>query len=144
LPASAAELAALRPEDIDLDACTVRVTRQIDHPPGGGHSFGPPKSKAGRRVVPFPDLISPDLHRHLDGLGPSAVATLVAYASAELPVILAANADLSESASERLQRSNRIQRTIWFVRWTGSTDNSILEAAIQQALGILTDLGRKN
>ena len=58
-----AELAALRPEDIDLDACTVRVTRQIDYLPGGGHSFGPPKSKAGRRVVPFPDLIAPDLRR---------------------------------------------------------------------------------
>jgi integrase len=68
-----AELAALRPEDIDLDACTVRVTRQIDYLPGGGHSFGPPKSKAGRRVVPFPDLIVPDLRKHLDGLGPSAV-----------------------------------------------------------------------
>jgi integrase len=64
-----AELAALRPEDIDLDACTVRVTRQIDYLPGGGHSFGPPKSKAGRRVVPFPDLIAPDLRKHLDGLG---------------------------------------------------------------------------
>ena len=49
-----AELAALRPEDIDLDACTVRVTRQIDYLTGGGHSFGPPKSKAGRRVVLFP------------------------------------------------------------------------------------------
>jgi integrase len=68
-----AELAALRPEDIDLDACTVRVTRQIDYLPGGGHSFGPPKSKAGRRVVPFPDLIAPDLRRHLDRLRPSAV-----------------------------------------------------------------------
>jgi integrase len=42
-----AELAALRPEDIDLKACTVRVTRQIDYLPGGGHSYGPPKSKAG-------------------------------------------------------------------------------------------------
>jgi integrase len=68
-----AELAALRPEDIDLYACTGRVTRQIDYLPGGGHSFGPPKSKAGRRVVPFPDLIAPDLRKHLDRLGPSAV-----------------------------------------------------------------------
>jgi integrase len=68
-----AELAALSPEGIDLDACTVRVTRQIDYLPGGGHSFGPPKSKAGRRVVPFSDLIAPDLRKHLDSLGPSAV-----------------------------------------------------------------------
>ena len=65
-----AELAALTPHDIDTEACTVRVTRQINYPPGGGHSFGPPKSRAGRRVVSFPDLIAPDLRAHLDGLDP--------------------------------------------------------------------------
>src|SRR6516162_9269198 len=58
-----AELAALRPPDIDLDARTVRVTRQMIYKRGGGHSFGPPKSKAGRRVVPFPDLIVPELRK---------------------------------------------------------------------------------
>lgn len=67
-----AELAALTPHDIDLDACTVRVTRQINYPPGGGHFFGPPKSRAGRRVVSFPDLIVPDLRTHLDQLAPAA------------------------------------------------------------------------
>lgn len=67
-----AELAALRPEDINLGAHTVRVTRQIDYPPGGGHSFGPPKSRAGRRVVTFPILIEPDLREHLDALHESA------------------------------------------------------------------------
>jgi integrase len=67
-----AELAALTPHDIDLNACTVRVTRQSNYPPGGGHSFGPPKSRAGRRVVSFPDLIVPELRKHLDGLGPTA------------------------------------------------------------------------
>jgi integrase-like protein len=34
--------------------------------------FGPPKSRAGRRVVSFPDLIAPDLREHLDGLSPTA------------------------------------------------------------------------
>jgi integrase len=67
-----AELAALTPQDIDMAACTVRVTRQIDYPPGGGHTFGPPKSRAGRRVVSFPDLIVPDLCDHLDTLGQAA------------------------------------------------------------------------
>jgi len=71
-----AELAALAPHDIDLDACTVRVTRQINYPPGSGHSFGPPKSRAGRRVVSFPDLIVPDLRAHLDGLGHAAALAL--------------------------------------------------------------------
>jgi integrase len=68
-----AELAALRPEDIDLTARTVRVTGQISYQRGGGHSFIPPKSRAGRRVVSFPDLIAPDVRKHLDGLGPSTV-----------------------------------------------------------------------
>jgi integrase len=67
-----AELAALTPEDIDLEACTVRVTRQIDYLPGGGHSFGPPKSRAGRRLVPFSDLIAPDLRTHLDAIAQDA------------------------------------------------------------------------
>jgi integrase len=67
------ELAALRPQDIDLDACTVAVTRQLDYLPGGGHSFGPPKSKAGVRDVSFPDLIVPELRWHLDHLDPAAV-----------------------------------------------------------------------
>jgi integrase len=68
-----AELAGLRPEDIDLDARTVRVTRQISYLHGGGHSFSLPKSRAGIRVVSFPDLIVPDLRKHLDGLDPAAV-----------------------------------------------------------------------
>ncbi len=67
-----AELAALRPADIDLDACTVWVTRQIDYLPGGGHSFGPPKSKAGIRLVPFTDLIAPDLRKHLNAIDQDA------------------------------------------------------------------------
>jgi integrase len=62
-----AELAALRPEDIDLEARTVRVTRQLNYHQAG-HSFGPPKSRAGRRVVAFADLITPDLRDHLGAL----------------------------------------------------------------------------
>ena len=62
-----AELAALRPEDIDLDARTVRVTRQLRYHQAG-YSFGPPKSRAGRRVVAFPDLITSDLRQHLEAL----------------------------------------------------------------------------
>jgi hypothetical protein len=43
--------------DIDLDARTVRVTRQLYYH-GAGHSFGPPKSRAGVRDVDFPELIA--------------------------------------------------------------------------------------
>jgi integrase len=68
------ELAALRPDDIDTDACTVRVTRQLDL---AGRSFGSPKSRAGRRVVPFPELIAPDLRKHLDALTADAVLAFI-------------------------------------------------------------------
>lgn len=50
-----------------LDACTVRVTRQLNKP-GAAPSFGPPKSRAGRRVVVFASLIVPDLRKHLNAL----------------------------------------------------------------------------
>jgi integrase len=73
------ELAALRPEDIDLDACTVRVTRQLNKP-GAVPVFGPPKSRAGRRVVDFADLIVPDLRKHLGGL---PVGAQLAFTSPE-------------------------------------------------------------
>lgn len=59
-----AELAALTPADIDLDALTVRVTRQLDYH-RKGYDFGPAKSKAGVRTVPFPERIAPDLREHL-------------------------------------------------------------------------------
>jgi integrase len=70
------ELAALRPGDIDLDARMVRVTRQLYYH-GAGHSFGPPKSRAGTRDVDFPELIVPDLREHMDWL-PSSAALVFA------------------------------------------------------------------
>jgi integrase len=65
------ELVALAPDDINLTARTVRVTRQLSYD-GDGWSFGPPKSRAGRRVVSFSDLIVPDLVEHLNSLPVSA------------------------------------------------------------------------
>jgi integrase len=59
------ELAALRPGDIDLTACTIRVQRQLTETISGAPSFGPPKSDAGVRLVPFPDMIAADLRWHL-------------------------------------------------------------------------------
>jgi integrase len=59
------ELAALRRSDIDLEACTIRVDRQLTEQLGGGSAFGPPKSRAGKRVVAFPDVIKTDLRWHL-------------------------------------------------------------------------------
>jgi integrase len=43
----------------------VRVFRQLAESPGGGFTFGPPKSAARQRTVAFPDLIVSDLAWHL-------------------------------------------------------------------------------
>jgi integrase len=59
------ELGALRRCDIDLEARTVRVARQLAQVRGGGFTFGPPKSRAGMRIVPIPDVIIPAIQWHL-------------------------------------------------------------------------------
>jgi integrase len=59
------ELAALRRSDIDLQARTVRVSRQLSERHGGGFAFGPPKSDAGHRTVAIPSVIIPDLAAHI-------------------------------------------------------------------------------
>ena len=59
------ELAALRRSDIDMQARTVRVTRQLSEQRGGGFAFGPPKSDAGQRTVAIPEVITSDLASHI-------------------------------------------------------------------------------
>jgi integrase len=59
------ELAALRRQDIDLTARTVRIERSLTLLSDGGYIFGQPKSEAGQRTVAFPDLIIADLSWHL-------------------------------------------------------------------------------
>jgi integrase len=59
------ELAALRRCDIDVQARTISVTRQLAEQPGGGFTFGPPKSEAGVRTVAIPKVIMPDLALHI-------------------------------------------------------------------------------
>jgi integrase len=64
-----AELAALCPSDINLEACTIRVERQLIEQLGGGSAFGPPKSKAGRRTVSFSaEMLKTELSEHLKRL----------------------------------------------------------------------------
>jgi len=59
------ELAALRRSDIDIQARTVRVARQLNERDGGGFAFGPPKSEAGQRIMAIPELVTPDLAAHV-------------------------------------------------------------------------------
>jgi hypothetical protein len=59
------ELAALRRCDIDTEAGTVRVVRQLSEVNGQPPIFGPPKSGAGKRTVVMPPTILPDVSFHL-------------------------------------------------------------------------------
>lgn len=59
------EVTALRRCDIDLHAGTVRVVAAYTERSTGEIILGPPKSKASRRVVGIPQVIIPDLQRHL-------------------------------------------------------------------------------
>ncbi|GAA2674348.1 tyrosine-type recombinase/integrase [Nonomuraea recticatena] len=59
------ELAGLQRRDIDLDAGTIRVERQLIQITGKGLVFTDPKSEAGKRTVVIPELIIDELRAHL-------------------------------------------------------------------------------
>ncbi len=59
------EATALRRCDIDMDAGTVRVRAAYAERSTGEIILGPPKSKAGRRIVGIPRVIIPELRHHL-------------------------------------------------------------------------------
>jgi hypothetical protein len=60
-----------------LESCTIRVERQLIEQLGGGSVFGPPKSRAGRRTVPFPDIIKEELGEHLERVDQADAEALV-------------------------------------------------------------------
>jgi integrase len=60
------EATALRRTDIDLAARTVRIRAAYVERSTGEMLIGPPKSKAGRRIVGIPAAIIPDLTQHLE------------------------------------------------------------------------------
>ena len=71
------EVIALRRCDLDLEARTVRVRAAVVERSTGELLLGPPKSKAGRRVVGIPGAIVPALHDHLSTFVKSNPGALV-------------------------------------------------------------------
>jgi integrase len=71
------EVTALRQSDLDLNRATVRVRRAYTELSTGQLLLGPPKSRAGNRVVGFPRPLLPLLCRHLDGYVESTADGLV-------------------------------------------------------------------
>jgi integrase len=60
------ELAGLRRENVDLEACLVRVIETTAELDRGGLMPETPKSKAGRRTVAFPAELASELRWHLE------------------------------------------------------------------------------
>jgi integrase len=60
------ELVGLRRENIDLDACEIRIVETTAELDRGGMLPETPKSKAGRRTVSFPAELVPELRWHLE------------------------------------------------------------------------------
>jgi hypothetical protein len=64
------ECFGLTVDRVDFLRRTVRVDRQLVSARGGVPEFGPPKSKAGFRTVPIPDVVGSTLAEHLARYGP--------------------------------------------------------------------------
>jgi integrase len=59
------EVAALQRQDFDTDSGTVRVRQAVTEQRGVGLVLGPPKSRAGRRVVTVPPAVVAVVREHL-------------------------------------------------------------------------------
>ena len=59
------ELVGLRRENIDLEACEIRIKETLAQPDKGGLRADTPKSQAGKRAVAFPAEIAPEIRWHL-------------------------------------------------------------------------------
>lgn len=71
------EVTALTRADVDLDQGTVRVRRAFSEVTGRGLVVGPPKSRAGRRVVALPRAVAEALAEHLAEYAEDAPMALV-------------------------------------------------------------------
>jgi integrase len=60
------EITALRRCDFAADASSVRVVGAFVELPGRGLTYGPPKSRAGRRLVAIPEAIRSEVLQHLE------------------------------------------------------------------------------
>ena len=59
------EVSGLQRADLDLDSGTVFVRRSLTEVRGTGLVLGPPKSRAGLRMVSLPEVVIDELKRHL-------------------------------------------------------------------------------
>jgi len=80
------EAAGLRRQNVDLLHRTIAVTDQAIELPDGTTTFGPPKTKAGRRTVAIPDSVFEELEEHLDAYVDASPDALVFTSSDDGPL----------------------------------------------------------
>ena len=79
------ELMGLQRGDIDVDAATITVERQVIEV-GSQQIVGPPKTDAGNRTVAVPMVLVPELRTHLaEYVGPEATARVFVGAKGATP-----------------------------------------------------------
>ncbi|ALG07450.1 tyrosine-type recombinase/integrase [Kibdelosporangium phytohabitans] len=61
-----AEMIGLRRQDLNLDACAVRIDRQAVQPDHSPMFEDDPKSAAGKRPITLPSLLRSEIRTHLD------------------------------------------------------------------------------
>jgi hypothetical protein len=59
-------VSGLRRENLDLDACEIRIKETLSQPDKGALRTDTPKSQAGKRIVSFPAEIAPEIRWHLE------------------------------------------------------------------------------
>jgi hypothetical protein len=80
------ELAGLQRNDIDLEAGTIRIERQLAEQRGGGFTVAPPKSEAGTRTVVIPQAITPIISHHMHTYVTAGPDSLVFTSAAGQPL----------------------------------------------------------
>lgn len=80
------EVIALQRQDLDTDTGTVRVRHAFSEQRGTGLVLGPPKSRAGDRIVSVPAVILPTLRKHLETYTGEEAAAFVFTGEAGRPI----------------------------------------------------------
>ena len=76
------EVRELRRKDVDIDKRAIHIRRAVTRV-GSKLNVGPPKTKAGLRDAPIPEALIPLIEQHLEKIGPSPDALLIANEEGE-------------------------------------------------------------
>ncbi len=112
------ELFALRRRDVDLEAAQLHVRQTLTETPGQPLTFGPPKTRAGRRTVALPQLVVDALTEHLADYTATGPDSLIFTNHHGAPVTSSSRADAIRRARARIDRPDL---TWHHLRHTGAT-----------------------